>query len=356
MKIKAIVSAVVLVLAAGVGAGWYFFLREPDPQMVMRAMLAATGKAYAAHYEAAFTLTADLSNIPGIDELEEQSASVDSDLRSMVSSVFPENGNKKIDATVIVKGDLEEDPNTSLTKTHQTAFDVYVAAQGATSAIIAASGEVRSVDKVDYLKIDKMQLVLPLDLSTIYGQWYQFEGQKILDDLEKKKQEITGEDIVKKGITKEQKEKIIAAAQKRMIFTAVEVLPSEKVNDVLSYHYRFKLDPAETKALIKDVQAIMEEPMTAEQEKDLDKVLEKAAEVQQEAWIGKKDYLLYRHKISGTFNIDAPADGPFESSSESTIIPGLPPREKTIFKLPLSINGTYTYSKYNQPVMVTAPQ
>ena len=93
MKAKLIAGiAALIVVIGGLGAGWYFYFQEPDPQGVLKKMVLATQTIRSTHYTGALEMSMDISNT--------------AILKQEVGNIFLSPGETKLASNFLMSGDM----------------------------------------------------------------------------------------------------------------------------------------------------------------------------------------------------------------------------------------------------------
>ncbi len=181
--------------------------------------------------------------------------------------------------------------------------------------------EVRTVNRNIYAKLSKAPNLMIFDLSSLENQWVNF-GSVAFDDLDEEKKNFSDEEVAQ----------IKDAFKRANIFKIVAKLPSEKIDGLNAYHYKFIVDKENLKNfLIKLDEISAEISLTVKEREDFEKEYAKFIAPEGEIWIGKDDLLPY--KISLNFVI--PETGDSKASGNISIV--------------------LSAKNYNKPVAVEVP-
>ena len=212
-------------------------------------------------------------------------------------------------------------------------------------------GEGKQIGKESYLKIKtipfypflNMQLApLGIDLSEIKDNWIKIDPEAI--------SALTG--VKYEGLetekTKELQEKIKNILKEKKLFSLKSVLKSEKIDNIMCYHYLVSVNSKELKEVIsKILDEIQKEYLLGEEipqeelEKfyqEFDKIWEKLGGIEFEIFIGKKDKFVRLISLEKEIGLEKFADGNKEMSGKANV--------------KLSIG----YSNLNQPILITVPR
>lgn len=149
------------------------------------------------------------------------------------------------------------------------------------------SAELRYLENILFVKLLSVPTIGALDLSKLQNQWYKFDFKQF--DLTK---DLSG-DSQKLDAKKTKKlKKLFGGAN------LIEVIADNGI-DVLgetrTHHYRVKLNQENFKKFFKEASKIMEErELTALENEELDKSIEKLSAFEAQIWVGTDDYLLHR--------------------------------------------------------------
>lgn len=160
--------------------------------------------------------------------------------------------------------------------------------------------EVRTIDKIVYIKLSNVPNLGFFDLSAIANQWIKIDTEALKKQFGLEKFEAQIKEAQKKQeLSPEQIEKLKIAAQQAKIFKITEKLPSENIEGINTYHYKFIIDKEGVKKLIADISKIVHDKTLTEKEiADYDKSFEAIELPEGEIWIGKKDLLPYKILLS----------------------------------------------------------
>ena len=193
--------------------------------------------------------------------------------------------------------------------------------------------EVRTIDKVVYIRLNNLPNLGFFDLSVLSNQWIKIDTEAIKKQfgLEKLEGQIK-ETQKQQDLTPEQTEKLKQIVAQSKVFKVTEKLASEKIDGVDTHHYKFLIDKAELKKLIIDISGVVQnKTLTNEELAEFDKGLEAIDNLGGEIWIGKKDYLPY--KVLLTIGIKETAES--KTAGQLTAI--------------------LSFKNYNKPVQIDIP-
>lgn len=156
--------------------------------------------------------------------------------------------------------------------------------------------ELRTISQAVYLKLSNIPNLGFFDLSFITNQWIRIDTEALkkqfgLEKLEKQIKEAQKQ----KELSPEQIEEIKRVGALAKVLKITDKLPSEKIDGVETYHYKFVIDKEGLKKLVIDISFIVQDKTLTEKEvADFDKSLEIIESLGGEIWIGKKDLLPYK--------------------------------------------------------------
>jgi len=167
--------------------------------------------------------------------------------------------------------------------------------------------EARSINKDYYVKLSKAPIIMLFDLSSLENQWIKIDGKNITEaktDLDNK-------------LSPAQIAQIKEAFAADKVFKIVATLPSEKIDGVSTYHYKYTIDKEGLRKYILDVDRIIatSSDLTGKKLEDFNQGMNDLVTPEGEIWVGKKDYLPYKitsniivngtetSKISGNISI-----------------------------------------------------
>ncbi len=322
-KIFPLIGVIVLVLAA---AGWFIFVREPAPEEVLRRMNAAMAEIDSRHQEVAFDATVEITEL----DIPEGSA-------NPLALFVPQSGTVLV--SVLSRDDLavSEDGLVEVAA-GSGALSVTLEVGAVRTPLLLVSLESRIVDRVPYVNLTELTLPplsLPLNLEALRGVWFKV-GDERAANFEAERAAITGEPT--RDFTKITKE-LTDLAVRTTFFEVTEKLPRERIGQRMAYHYRATLAPPATRAFIEEAARILEFELP--DTTTLEAVMRELTKTEVELWIGKGDYRLYRLKMSWAAPIPLPPTNEDAAGARGEVN--------------LSLAFTGNYSKYNEPVEVTAP-
>jgi len=201
-------------------------------------------------------------------------------------------------------------------------------------------------------------MLLETIFNEIKNQWIKFDQESLKNIFEMLGQEYQAP--LSKEEQKELTEKLVNLLKGKKFYQVKEELPDEKIGNQMMYHYLLTLEKEGIKGLIPDMmntimeyyladetETLLEEDMKEMFEGKLprmiDEFFDKAGEIDFEVWIGQKDKYLYRAKLIEK-EIDLSELG--ETYDEEMVL--------TLGKI--LISGEINFSKFNQPVIIEAPQ
>jgi hypothetical protein len=158
--------------------------------------------------------------------------------------------------------------------------------------------EARMLGKIFYAKLSDIPDLGFVDLSSLENQWIKVdsEGLRKQFELEFPKEEIPATSTIS-TLSPEKGEKLKTAFKNAKLFKITETLPSERLEGVDTYHYKFIFEREGIKNFFIEVGTIIQDkPMTEEELTAFDKNFDAGKVPDGEIWIGKND--LFPHKLS----------------------------------------------------------
>lgn len=256
-----IIAAVVgLFLIGGVALGYYYFQM---PETVIKRMMDASESVKSVEFQGAvdFEISGNSNNNSAFDLLGDQGK-------------FTMNFNG-----------LSNNKDASNTK-----GSLYFDINAAGSTLLAL--EMRQINKILYFNLINAPILEILGLNSSTNQWIKIdtkalESQPGFESLDK--------NLAMQDLSSEQIEKIDKILQKSKILKIIEKLPSEKIEGIDTYHYKFPFDKDELKNLLMDATVVVnDKPLTEKETKEMEDAFENIKFIEGEIWIGKKDLLLYK--------------------------------------------------------------
>lgn len=146
--------------------------------------------------------------------------------------------------------------------------------------------EVRSVNKDFYAKLSKAPIIMLFDLSSLENQWIKIDGKNITE----------AETYLNHKLSPAQISQIKEAFVADKVFKVVATLPSEKIDGVSTYHYKYTINKEGLRKYILDVDKIVatSPEFTGKKLEDFNKEMDNLVAPEGEIWVGKKDYLPYK--------------------------------------------------------------
>lgn len=334
MKIRIIgIVVAAIVVVGGLVGGWFFYFKEPEPPAVLQKMMQVAQSAHSFHYAAALSMGMDVS---GFTKFKQFAAGE--------GSLFFTPDEKSIESNLLINGDVVMSGDNEITA-HQGKIDFYIAGSKSPNPLLTLSADTRTIDKVTYGQLTSLKFPIPMiNLSPLLNKWMTFDGEKILNDLDKQKEAITGEKPVERGVTAAQRAELKKLALETDFFTSIEKLPLEKIDSRPMHHYRVKLNVPETRKYVEKSLEIIKMDQVTNDKETVDKLFEKLPDLSLEFWIGKRDFLVYREKITWPFTVEEP-NTTFGAQGSTEVIE----------KIPVQLSATINLSNYNQAVAVSAP-
>jgi len=228
----------------------------------------------------------------------------------------------------------------------QAVIDLSVSAKGIEFFF---NGEILSMDEVFYFKLGTMPIPITLgltqfglDASDWTSKWFKFDSKEL------------GMSFIKKFSDQEKiemEQEIVQLLLDYPIAKVAEKLADEKIQEQNTYHYLLTLDKENLKQFVVNLTEIMnkyygfddlvnmsEEDMQ-EISEGIDEFFEATGGIDFEIWIGKKDKLIYR--VTGQKSFDL-SEIDVEEMEEGEGI--------------LSLDFDMSFSKFNEPVEIIAPE
>lgn len=182
-----------------------------------------------------------------------------------------------------------------------------------------------------YLKVNTLPSVFPLNPALFTNQWIFIDQAELEKEFSLKTDELGDNVEVRKELTEEQIKQIQEAVQNAKLIIITDELGAKEISGVDTVGYEFEIDTVELVRLIEQISEIVDEEITASDQKDIDEAVMTAEEFDGQMWIGKTDNLLYN--VSGSVFVEDDETGK---------------------------SGTVTFdvtmSDYNQPVEITIPE
>ena len=283
---KALPIAVFIIglLAIGGGAFGYFYYFQ-SPEKIVQKMTVQLAEVKSLEYSGEIKVEVDTENLLGGSSSLLQPTQLASNKKA---SNFSVNFNGVSDAHDLnnPKGSFSFDINTDALGQGSFAFGL----------------EIRTIDKIVYVKLSNIPNLGFFDLSAVANQWIKIDTEALKKQFGLEKFEAQIKEAQKKQeLSPEQIEKLKIAVQQAEIFKITEKLPSEKIDGVYTYHYKFIIDKEGVKKFIADITQIVQDKTLSEKElADFNKILEDLQFPEGEIWIGKKDLLPYKISLSLT--------------------------------------------------------
>jgi hypothetical protein len=156
---------------------------------------------------------------------------------------------------------------------------------------------VKTIDKINYVKLSNIAPMtadlltgLGLDLTKAENQWIKIDIEEAKERFGVSKKKTAIEKLRKEQILKAQ-----ALVKKFKLFKITQKMPSEKIEGVISHHYKFALDKEEFKMFILEMEKILGEDFLFSEEEisRLDDALALFS-LTGDIWIGKSDLWPYK--------------------------------------------------------------
>ncbi len=256
------ISILILALVLVSGCSWF-----TSPEKMVKKMIAKMSTITSLDYDLAIKASGQM---PNLDDLTGQSK----DQGEIGITVKGESEFKDIDQA-------KSDSQFSLTLK-----------SGGNQFIL--SGEARSLEGENYIKLNEAPNLGFLDLSKITGQWYLFEKSNL--GAWSPTLMSTGQ---KGDLTPKQEEAIRELAKKTEFLDLDVDLGKEKIKGVKTKHLRVKINEIKTIEFARQAAAISKDDFTNKDETELRELIQKFNNLDIEIWIGVDYYLLYQVSIKG---------------------------------------------------------
>jgi hypothetical protein len=192
--------------------------------------------------------------------------------------------------------------------------------------------EIRTIDKIVYVKLSNVPNLGFFDLSAVANQWIKIDTEALKKQFGLEKLEAQVKEAQKKQELSPEQMKLKIAVQLAKIFKITEKLPSEKIEGVNTYHYKFIIDKEGIKNLFIEISKIVQDKTLTEEElADFDKSLELIELPEGEIWIGKNDLLPYKISLSSII------------------------KETDKSKISGKVSFTQLFKNFNKPVQIEIP-
>jgi len=156
--------------------------------------------------------------------------------------------------------------------------------------------ELRGIGQFFYLRLGNIPDFRFFELSFLSDNWIKIDIESLKKQLGPEGLEEQIKEAQKQQeLTPEQIEGLVGVVSVAKVLKVTDKLPSEKIDSVETYHYKFVVDRDNLIKLIADVNSIIQDKTLTENEiADLNKSLEIIESFAGEIWIGKEDLLPYK--------------------------------------------------------------
>jgi len=274
-----ILIAGVLVLGGGVFAYFNYF---QSPEKIVQKMIDKLTEIKSLEYSGEIKI-----EVNAVDLL---------DSGNLLQSAQPVSNNKTSNLSVNFSGVF--DANDLNNPKGSFSFNINTEALGQENFTLGL--EIRTINKIVYVKLSNISL---LDLTAVSNQWIKIDTEALKKQfgLEKIEEQLK-EAQKKQELSPEQIEKLEIAVQQAKIIKITKKLPSEKIEGISTYHYKFTIDKEGIKNLFIEISKIAWDKTFTEKElAEFNKSFEafEAVELSEgEIWIGKKDLLPYKISLN----------------------------------------------------------
>ncbi|PIR45256.1 MAG: hypothetical protein COV10_00470 [Candidatus Vogelbacteria bacterium CG10_big_fil_rev_8_21_14_0_10_51_16] len=341
---------VLTIIAVAGGAYGYFVYTRETPEMVLGQMLANLADLDRFTYTGTVDIASDLSLDPtsalmggGVQALAGGVGERPGDHSPSESGSGHASEQKRL--TTLVKGVVDiTDLERPLSSTELDLIGE-MSPSGREDVIPFRFGlDLRNFNTKVYVRVRNLPKIEYLDLSAFNGRWIVIVPEEVREslgftDLQKELEAImassTDEETEANSESVAQKLAQVQEAFVRAELVEVrEVLDSEAVNGVTSYHYRLGINMAGATMFADELARIFdEEPLVGEERLELEKGLARLVETEIDVWIGKSDKQLRKFSFASTLEEVNPT---FEGHT--------------------SLALELTIGDHNQPVVIEEPE
>lgn len=170
---------------------------------------------------------------------------------------------------------------------------------------LQAGIEARVLNKTLFVRLLEAPAIPVFPLEQYENKWFSLE-ESVAEGFTSKAG-ISTFSSIQDSLTEEHKAELKKIEQKYNLISVTNRLPSEKINDIETYHYAFVLDRTEISAYLEEAEQYIhrvgssDSMLSTFDAESVAQTLEVVENFQGELWIGKKDSLPY--KVSGSFDI-----------------------------------------------------
>jgi len=252
-------------------------------------------------------------------------------------TVFDVNLEGEENFSMKIESEEDYDATDKLNPKSQSTIDMDIFVEGVNMFF---DSEIRSLDEILYVKIGTVPLPISLGLSSEgidvddwTNKWFRLDFKELGMSL--------GKTLSEEGQVKIEEE-LKELLSEHPLAKVVEELTSEKIEGQDTYHYLLSIDKENLKVFLAGLMEMLGKysglvdlkQNNEEISNDVDEAFEKIGGIDFEIWIGKKDKLIY--KVAGQKSFD---------------LSDLEPEEERT----LSLNFDMSFSKFNEPVEILAP-
>lgn len=318
-RMKTVVIATLILLLMGGGIGYAYYLRS---QLTADQVL---GKAFVV-----------MQGVKTFSYSVVASSTVQMEATSSLPFVSGTSGNN-IALSAVSSGTVDLSDASSVKQS--SIFSVAVIPGASTTQSLGGTVEYVSLGGIYYIKLDSLNLggkngqasnLFTAILSIFTGQWFKIDPTALAQTFFKDQTDQVAKLQTQAQWSPEKIQQIKNMAAQDSIISVNQALPNEKVGDQDTYHYKLSIDKKNLNDFIaKAYPIIYGENMTDQQLASSTAALDGITYNDIEAWIGTKDFLVY--KISADITV-----APTPATSDR-----------------VQFNGTM--GNYNQPSQITVP-
>lgn len=170
---------------------------------------------------------------------------------------------------------------------------------------LQAGIEARVLNKTLFVRLLEAPAIPVFPLEQYENKWFSLE-ESVAEGFTSKAG-ISTFSSIQDSLTEEHKAELKKIEQKYNLISVTNRLPSEKINDIETYHYAFVLDRTEISAYLEEAEQYIhrvgnsDSMLSTFDAESVAQTLDLVENFQGELWIGKRDGLPY--KVSGSFDI-----------------------------------------------------
>ncbi len=262
-----IVISAILIISGGALAYFYYF---QSPKVIVQKMVSKLIQVKSAEYSGTIEIKVNVSNFMN-------ASSTNGDLLQFTGlSINKKTSNFLINFT----GAINRYETNKLRNSFS--FDLKT---NALQQELSLGLKIKSIGKVIYIELDDVPKLKTFNLEAIKNHWVKIDTGTV-----KKQLKVSNDTI---GMSPKQILKSRAIAEK--VFKLTEKSNNTKLNNLVTYHYKFIIEIKELKKLfINFRQTMQNKSLTKEELTKIDNDFETIKSAQGEIWIGKKDLLPYK--------------------------------------------------------------